>query len=273
MMIEFRRRTGIGMLSGGWTCRQRRDDPMEIVVLPTKQELGKAAATFAAERINAAIAARKAANIILATGASQFEMFASLVTQPVDWRRVTAFHLDEYVGLPESHRAGLGRYLKERFLAKLSRHPRAFHFIDGRGDPIVECARISGIIRKHPIDVALVGIGENGHLAFNDPPADFDTREPFIVVAPDEAARRQQVGEGWFDTLEEVPTQAISVSIRQIMSSRTIVCAVPDERKAQAIRNTAEGELSNMIPASILRQHADCRLFLDPPAASLLTKK
>jgi glucosamine-6-phosphate deaminase len=246
---------------------------MEVVILPTKQELGKAAATFAAERINAAIAARKAANILLSTGASQFEMFASLVTQPVDWRRVTVFHLDEYVGLPASHRAGLGRYLKERFLAKLSRHPRAFHFIRGQDDPQAECRRIGGIIRKHPIDVALVGIGENGHLAFNDPPADFDTNEPFIVVSPDETARRQQVGEGWFDKIEDVPRQAVSVSIRQIMASRTIICAVPDERKAVAIRNAVEGELTNMVPASILRKHADCRLFLDPPSASLLKPK
>jgi glucosamine-6-phosphate deaminase len=147
---------------------------------------------------------------------------------------------------------------------------RAFHYLDAERNPQEECRRVSEIIRRHPIDVAFVGIGENGHLAFNDPPADFETEEPYIVVKLDDACRRQQLGEGWFPTFDDVPQQAISMSVRQIMKSRAIVCTVPDERKAEAVRNAVEGEVIPRVPASILQQHRHTRLYLDKPAAILL---
>jgi len=243
---------------------------MQVDIFKTKDEMGDAAATLAAERINAAAAERGEAGIILATGASQFEMLAALVTKEVDWPKVTAFHLDEYVSMAETHPASFRKYLKERFHEKVA-SLGAFHYIDGEADPAAECRRVGDILRRHPIDVACVGIGENGHLAFNDPPADFDTEEPYIVVELDEACRKQQLGEGWFAALDDVPTRAISMSIRQIMASRCIVCTVPDERKAVAVRNTLEGEITNGVPASILREHGDCHLFLDEPAAALLS--
>jgi glucosamine-6-phosphate deaminase len=243
---------------------------MELCLYPTKIEMGAAAAERAAELLRSAIAARGAANLILATGASQFEMLAHLVTLDVDWARVTAFHLDEYIGLPLSHPASFRKYLKERFVDQVPTLGQ-FHFVAGEDDPIRECARLGEIIRRHPIDAACVGIGENGHLAFNDPPADFETEEPYLVVNLDEACRRQQLGEGWFPSLSDVPTQAISMSIRQIMRSRAIVCTVPDARKAAAVQQTVEGAVSPLVPASILQRHPDCRLYLDPPAAAGLT--
>ena len=183
---------------------------------------------------------------------------------------MTAFHLDEYVGMAETHPASFRKYLRERFVEKVG-ELAAFHFLDGEADPAGECGRVGAILREHPIDVACVGIGENGHLAFNDPPADFDTTEPYLLVELDDACRAQQLGEGWFATLDDVPTRAISMSVRQILASRCIVCTVPDERKALAVKNTLEGEVTNAVPASILREHADSHLFLDAPAARLLS--
>ncbi len=240
-----------------------------MYIYPTKQEMGAAAAELAGRHLRDAIAARGSANLILATGASQFEMLAALVAQPVEWSRVTAFHLDEYVGLPASHPASFRKYLKERFAAKAP-SLKAFHYINAEDNPAAECRRVGDILRRHPIDVACVGIGENGHLAFNDPPADFETTEPYIVVELDEACRRQQLGEGWFETLDDVPRRAVSMSIRQILASRCIVTTVPDKRKARAVRDTLESQVSNMVPASILNTHDDCHLFLDEPAASML---
>jgi glucosamine-6-phosphate deaminase len=247
---------------------------MDIVIMPDKRELGKAAAAAGAERIRAALRERDTANIIVATGASQFEMLDQLVREPViSWPRVTAFHLDEYVGLSIAHPASFRRYLWERFVSRLPLPLKAFHYLDGEGDARAECSRVGDIIRRHPIDVAFVGIGENGHLAFNDPPADFETSEPYLVVELDEACRRQQLGEGWFPTFDDVPRQAISMSVRQIMQSRAIVCTVPDERKAQAVRNAVKGAVSPQVPASILQRHPSVTLFLDEPAASLLGGK
>src|SRR5208283_3756958 len=195
------------------------------------RDLGQLAAADAAARIRRAIQERGRAAIVVATGASQFEVLAALVACPaIDWSRVVGFHLDEYRGLPMSHPASFRRYLKERLVDRAAF--REFHYIDGQSDPRTECRRVGDLIRHCPIDVALVGIGENGHLAFNDPPADFDTEEPYLEVTLDEACRRQQLGEGWFASLEEVPRRAISMSIRQIMKSAAIVCSVPDRRKA-----------------------------------------
>jgi glucosamine-6-phosphate deaminase len=249
---------------------------MDICTSPTKSELGKRAADAGAELIRAAIEQHGKATVIVATGASQFEMLASLVSAPgIDWSRITGFHLDEYVGMPITHPASFCRYLKERFVDKV---PIAkFHYIsgeglDGTGDVQAECARLARLIRQEAVDVAFVGIGENGHLAFNDPPADFDTDDPYLVVQLDEACRRQQLGEGWFPTLDDVPRQAISMSVRQIMKSQHIICSVPDARKADAVKWTVEGPVTPMAPASILQEHGDIRLYLDGPAASLLTK-
>lgn len=244
---------------------------MDIQIEPTKAALGAAAAAHGAALVRAAVRAHGEAAIIVATGASQFEMLDALTREPdVPWHRVTAFHLDEYVGLPISHPASFRLYLWERFARRLPFPLRAFHYLDAESDPAGECRRVGELIAAHEIAVAFVGIGENGHLAFNDPPADFETEAPYIVVELDEACRRQQLGEGWFPTFDDVPRQAVSMSIRRIMMSRSIVCTVPDERKAKAVRDSVEGPVGPDVPASILREHPDCRLFLDPPAASLL---
>jgi glucosamine-6-phosphate deaminase len=246
---------------------------MVVKIMADSQQMGKAAAAAGAELIRQAIAERGEANIIVATGASQFEMLARLSEAAgIDWHRVTGFHLDEYVGLSITHPASFRRYLWERFVSRLPLPLRAFHYLDGERDPQAEASRVSEIIRRQPIDVAFVGIGENGHLAFNDPPANFETEEPYIVVGLDDACRRQQLGEGWFPTFDDVPQQAISMSVHQIMSSRAIICTVPDERKAEAVRNAVEGDLTPDVPASILQRHERCTLFLDKPAASLLRK-
>ena len=195
-------------------------EKMEIIISENKQVLGKTAAQKGAELIRKAILDFGKANIIVATGASQFEMLNELVKEDIDWSLVTAFHLDEYIGISETHPASFRKYLKERFADIVS--PREFIYVNGSTDPYEECIRLGKIISKHPIDVAFVGIGENGHLAFNDPPADFETDEAYIVVALDQACRRQQLGEGWFPTLNDVPQRAISMSIKQIMKSKAI---------------------------------------------------
>ncbi len=244
---------------------------MERYVFADKQMMGAAAAGGAAEEIKAAIANKGQANIILATGASQFEVLKNLVAaEGIDWSKVVMFHLDEYIGIGKEHPASFRKYLQERFADQVS-GLKAVHFVDGDAeDPQAECDRLGGIIAGHPIDVALVGIGENGHLAFNDPPADFETEDAYIVVDLDEKCRRQQLGEGWFATLDDVPARAISMSIGQIMKSRRIICSVPDKRKAEAVKGAVEGQVSNMCPSSILREHDNCTLYLDEPAASLL---
>ena len=245
---------------------------MDVHVYPSKAAMGAAAAAQAAGLIREAIAARGAANVIAATGASQFEFLDALTGIPgIDWPRTVFFHLDEYVGLPSSHPASFRRYLKERIVDRV--HPGDFHLIGGEAaDPRAECARVGAIVARHPIDVAFVGIGENGHLAFNDPPADFDTESPYLVVELDDDCRRQQLGEGWFARLEDVPRRAISMSVRQILKSREILCVVPDARKARAVRECLEGAVSPRHPASVLQQHPRTTVFLDSPAAALLER-
>ena len=242
---------------------------LEIVISETKQILGKKAAQMGGELIRKAILDKGTANIIVATGASQFEMLSELVKEDIDWSLVTAFHLDEYIGISELHPASFRKYLKERFADIVS--PLEFNYVNGDTDPDEECTRLGKIISKNPIDVAFVGIGENSHLAFNDPPADFETEEAYLVVTLNEACRRQQLGEGWFPTIDDVPKQAISMSIKQIMKSRAIICCVPDLRKAQAVKETVEGQISPAIPASIMRKHAATWLYLDKDSASLLS--
>ena len=243
---------------------------MDIRVHGTKAGMAAAAAEKAAAALRAAIAERGRAHVIAATGASQFEFLDRLVAAPgIDWTRTVFFHLDEYVGLPDTHPASFRKYLRERLVDRV--HPGAFHFIEGdAADPAAECRRVGALIARHPIDVAFVGIGENGHLAFNDPPADFETAEPYIVVELDEDCRRQQLGEGWFPRLEDVPRRAISMSIQQILKSREILCVVPDARKARAVKECLAGEVSARHPASILQRHPRTTVFLDAPAAALL---
>ena len=245
---------------------------MNILIATDKQDLGRRAAADGAALIRAAIAARAAANVIVATGASQFEMLAALTQAPqIPWNRVTFFHLDEYAGMSIEHPASFRRYLWERFFSRLPLPPRAFHLLDGEADLHQERQRVGRLIAEHPIDVAFVGIGENGHLAFNDPPADFQTNSPYIVVNLDDACRRQQLGEGWFKTLADVPRQAISMSIGQIMKAAAIICSVPDARKAVAVKAAVLGPVTPNVPASILQRHAAATLYLDPASAQLLT--
>lgn len=244
---------------------------MEKNIFETKDQMGLTAANAGAEVIRQAILEKGRANIIVATGASQFEMLSSLTkAQGIDWSKVTMFHLDEYVGMSESHPASFRKYLKERFVQKLPTALNAAHFVNGEINPQAECDRLSAIIAAYPIDVAFVGIGENCHLAFNDPPADFETEEAYIVVELDEKCRLQQLGEGWFENLEAVPTQAISMGIKQILKSGSIIVTVPDERKAQAVKDMLDDGVSPSRPASILKNHPSCKLYLDKPAASLL---
>ena len=243
---------------------------MDVEVFESKDKLGRAAATHAAGIIKQAIAERGEASLIAATGASQFEFLDALVQQPdIDWAKTIFFHLDEYVGLSALHPASFRKYLRERIADRV--HPGRFYYVEGeRPDPHAECRRLGEIISRYTIDAAFVGIGENGHLAFNDPPADFETEEPYLVVELDEACRRQQVGEGWFSSLEEVPQRAISMSINQILKSRHILCVVPDQRKAQAVRDCLESDVSPWHPASVLQRHPATTLFLDSDSASLL---
>lgn len=236
------------------------------------QTSGALAAKLGAEKLREALGDQSFANIIVATGASQFEMLKSLITEPgIAWERVTIFHLDEYVGLPIDHPASFRQYLWDRFVKLLPHPPRAFHPLNGETDPDGECLRVGELISKVTIDVAFIGIGENGHIAFNDPPADFDATAPYHVVTLDDACRQQQFGEGWFPTFDAVPTQAISMTVSEILRSRHIICTVPDERKAKAVKASVEGDVTNTVPASILQQHDSVDLFLDEAAASLLS--
>lgn len=242
---------------------------MEIKIAKDHRQLGKHAGKAAAELIRTAINEKGQANIILATGTSQFETLRQLISEKIDWSKVVMFHLDEYIGLPQTAKASFRKYLQERFIDQVP-PLKAQYLINGENNADEECIRLGDLIQQHPIDVALVGIGENGHLAFNDPPADFETASPYLVVELDEACRHQQLDEGWFDSLEEVPVQAISMSVKQIMKAEHIVCSVPDLRKAKAIRNCLAQPVSNNYPASILKTHAHCSFYLDPPSASML---
>jgi glucosamine-6-phosphate deaminase len=242
---------------------------MKVEIYDTPRQLGKAAGMQAAQLIREAIKTNGTANIILATGTSQFETLKQLISEDIDWSEVVMFHLDEYIGLPVTHPASFRKYLQERFISKVP-SLKAAYLINGETDPQLECEHIGKLISKHPVDAALVGMGENGHLAFNDPPADFETEEPYIVVNLDEVCRKQQMGEGWFKSIDDVPQKAISMSIRQIMKSKNIICSVPDDRKAMAVKNCLEQEVSNLYPASILQTHANCTVYLDKDSASLL---
>ncbi|MBR6347573.1 MAG: 6-phosphogluconolactonase [Spirochaetales bacterium] len=241
---------------------------INISVSATAAENGRKAAEKAAQLINEAICRKGHARIILSTGASQFEMFEVLVKLDVDWSKVEMFHLDEYVGLPESHIASFRKYLKERFVNIV--HPAAAHFVNGEGDMQKNIEELTKELRRDEIDVGIIGIGENGHIAFNDPPADFDATEAYRVVNLDHKCRMQQVGEGWFATEDDVPRQAISMLPRQIMACKAIVSVVPHKVKAKAIYDTITQKVNNMVPATLLKTHPQWNLFIDDDAASML---
>ena len=235
----------------------------------TRQAMAQAAAAHAAAAIRRAIDSHGRARIIVATGASQFEFLEDLTAnQAVDWTRVTLFHLDEYVGLPIEHPASFRRYILDRVIGKTSLQD--YLLLDGEGDVREVCRQAGAALNSAPVDVAFVGIGENGHLAFNDPPADFATDEPYIIVQLDDACRRQQVGEGWFGSISEVPQSALSMSVRQILKSREIICVVPDERKAAPVKAALEGPVTPDVPASALRDHGNVTIYLDAASAALL---
>lgn len=243
---------------------------LQIKILEDKESASQAAAEHAANSLRQAIRQKGAARIVAATGASQFEFLDALTSLPgIDWDHVEAFHLDEYVGLPIDHPASFRKYLLERLIHKTG--IKRYHFLEGEGDARASAVRIGGELQSSQIDLLFAGIGENAHLAFNDPPADFTTEDPYLIVDLDEACRQQQVNEGWFASVKDVPKQAISMSVRQILCAREIVAVVPDERKAQAVRNSLEGEVSPNVPASILRTHPNTFIYLDKNSASLLS--
>jgi glucosamine-6-phosphate deaminase len=245
---------------------------MKITIHDTSAAASQAAAAAAASILREAIAARGRAVFVAATGNSQFEFLQHLTASPgISWKHTTMFHLDEYIGIPSSHPASFRRYLRERLTSRVP--VGNVHFIQGDApDLSAELVRLNAAIAATAIDVAFIGIGENGHIAFNDPPADFATETPFIVVDLDDACRRQQVGEGWFGSIDDVPRQAVSMSVKQIMMSARILCTVLEKRKARAIKTCLAGEIGPMFPASILRTHPGCDVFLDRDAAGLLSQ-
>jgi glucosamine-6-phosphate deaminase len=250
----------------------RISEGAEIVlkVFNDKRVLGNAAADQAASAIRMAISSQGQARIIVATAASQLEFLDGLTKMPgIDWQKVEVFHLDEYIGLPNTHPGSFRKLLLEQLIQKTG--ITKYHLLDGDADVSEVVQRVSAALKSSPIDIAFLGIGENGHLAFNDPPADFETEEPYLIVNLDEACRKQQVGEAWFADISQVPKRAISMSVRQILKAKEILAVVPDARKAQAIRACFEGDVSPMAPASILRTHSNVTVYLDQYSAALLT--
>lgn len=245
-------------------------EKLKVKVFDSKEKLGEASAISVAKKLSESISEKGFANLILATGASQFEFLEHLQKQEIDWKKITVFHLDEYKGMPITHPASFRKYLKERILDKVQ--PKQVYYLDGDAPDIdAEVARYEELLKNHPVDVACIGIGENGHIAFNDPPvADFNDPKLVKAVELDEACRKQQLGEGWFPSFDDVPTHALSLTIPAIMSCKHISCVVPDERKAYAVFNTINAKISTACPATILRKHESTVLYLDKNSASKL---
>lgn len=243
---------------------------INISVLTTPEELGANAAVKIAALLNEAVARQGSARLVLSTGMSQFETIDALTRQDVPWEKVEMFHLDEYVGLPESHIASFRRYLKERFVSKVNL--KGAYFVSGEGDVDDNIRELTEQLRSQPVDVGVIGIGENAHIAFNDPPADFETDAAYMVVDLDERCKQQQVGEGWFASRDEMPKQAITMTVNQILSCRTIVTCVPHDAKAEAVLNTVTMPVSPEIPATILKTHPDWNLYIDNHSAAKLLK-
>lgn len=245
---------------------------MRIKIFENKRSLSQAAAEQAARAITSAITDHGHARVVAATAASQIDFLAALTQAPgIDWKQVEVFHLDEYIGLPITHPGSFRKMLMELLVQRVG--IVNYHLLDGEGGDVAEkLGRVNRAIASEPIDIAFLGIGENGHIAFNDPPADFETEEPYIVVNLDQACREQQVGEAWFENISQVPEQAISMSVRQILKAREILAVVPDTRKAAAVQLCFEGEISPMAPASILRTHPNATIYLDKNSASMLSE-
>ena len=241
---------------------------MNIYVTKSPKELGRLAAFRIANLLRDTIKKKGSARLLLSTGASQFETISHLVKEKVDWSKVEMFHLDEYIGLPQKHKASFRSYLKKRFASKLKL--KAAHFIDGEGDVNAVIARLNKEIARAPIDVGVIGIGENAHIAFNDPPADFKTKKSYIIVKLDKKCKQQQVREGWFKSEADVPPTAITLSPYAIMKCRQIISSVPFKVKAEAINNTLTKKVSPSVPASILKRHPDWHLYLDTESARLM---
>jgi glucosamine-6-phosphate deaminase len=239
---------------------------MNISISTNSSELGKAAATLAAEKMNEALILNGEARMVVSTGSSQFEMFQALVKEKVDWSRVEVFHLDEYIGLPLTHKASFRKYLYERFINLVP--VKKFHSVDVEGNIADRLGNLTSEIRRKPVDLGLIGIGVNGHIAFNDPPADFKTHDAYIVVKLDDQCKMQQVNEGWFKSVKDVPDEAVSMSVWQIMQCNTIISVVPHLVKADAIKKTLTSKLTNLVPATMLKQHSNWHLFLDQNSAS-----
>ncbi|MBE5751949.1 MAG: glucosamine-6-phosphate deaminase [Clostridiales bacterium] len=242
---------------------------MKLIIKQTKEEMGKLAAQHTAKLINEAIAKQGYARILLSTGASQFPFFDEIVKENVDWSKVEMFHLDEYVGISEDHPASFKRYLLDRFVNKVN--PGKAYLINGQGNPEETIANLTALLNDKPVDVGLIGIGENAHIAFNDPPADFYDTRAYKVVTLDQRCLQQQIGEGWFKNVEETYKQAISMTCPQIMKCKSIISVVPYKVKAEAIYNTLTRDLTPEVPATLLKQHADCTVYCDADSASLLT--
>ena len=245
-------------------------DKLKIQIFDSDLSAGLTCARFVADNLNEAIQSKGFANLILATGASQFAFIDAIKTLDIDWSKITIFHLDEYKGLPDTHPASFCKYLKERVIDIVK--PRKMYYINGDAEDIEsEIARYEGLLKAHPVDIACIGIGENGHIAFNDPGvADFNDPRLVKIVQLDDACRRQQLGEGWFSSFNDVPKEAISLTVSAIMACKVISAIVPDKRKAEAVYNTLYAEISTGCPATILRNHNDATLFLDKYSASKL---
>lgn len=251
--------------------KEKQYDKLRVKIYNNKNDLGRAAAEAAAQAIQAVQQSRRRVNLLFSTGASQFEFVAALREQPdIDWDKVYAFHLDEYKDMPADHPASFRLWLRTRIEEPC--RPAVFHYIEGDAEDIeAECERYARLIKDNPIDIGFIGIGENGHIAFNDPPvADFNDPKLVKVVQLDEACRRQQLREGWFPTLDDVPKEAISLTVPAIMRCKEIISVVPDLRKATAVKNALEGPISTDCPASILRTHPNATVFLDTNSASKL---
>lgn len=239
---------------------------MIINISKDPNELGTKAAMLAASVINLAMKEKGEARIVVSTGSSQFETLQSLIKQNIDWGKIEVFHLDEYIGLPVTHPASFRKYLLERFISHIP--VKKFHSVDVEGNIEEKIASLTAELRKKPVDLGLIGIGVNGHIAFNDPPADFETKAAYKVVELDDLCRKQQVDEGWFKSIEEVPARAVSMTPYQIMQCNTIISCVPHKVKATAVKNTLINNMTDLVPATLLKQHADYHLYIDRESAS-----
>jgi len=240
---------------------------VQIEVYRASAQMARAAATKAADALRNAIAERGRAVVVFAAASSQMQFLDFLLDEPdVEWDKTVLFQLDEYIGVDASHPASFRKFLDERVILRV--RPGTVHLIRGEeAESQQECDRLNELIGGYDVDLALVGIGENGHLAFNDPPADFEEEAAYAIVDLDETCRAQQANEGWFDSVADVPKIAISMTIKQIMRARVIVCTVPDARKEKAVRECLTGDVSPMLPASMLQQHGDVYIYLDAPSA------